>query len=345
MTIRYTCQNCGSKLNIKEELAGTEGKCPKCKTVFQVPAPAAEKSANPSPPAAEAPTDAPRAAPPAKAKMPARPGGKSAPPDADFDPVEFLMQDDAAAGARKATPLSDDEIPAALELEVSDDDPPRRRGRPRRRVNLDAEEDMSYGSASVSAGAMLSGGASAGAARDLLTRTVEESRARAATLGEEQDREPSAALMIARELLIRGLPGLLGIAILAYGFYLFVNSLVGGGIELPDLGKVSGTITLDGKPLAGATILFNPIESEFAISETRSIQTRSSTGVTDEDGRYELIYMEGVPGAVVGEHRVSISKLDGARELAPSAYGPYSVERRTVEAGSNTIDFPLTSDR
>lgn len=37
MTIRYKCEKCGSVLKIKDRLAGTPGKCPKCKTKFHVP--------------------------------------------------------------------------------------------------------------------------------------------------------------------------------------------------------------------------------------------------------------------------------------------------------------------
>lgn len=37
MTIRFTCSECGSVLKIKDELAGTPAKCPKCKTKFVVP--------------------------------------------------------------------------------------------------------------------------------------------------------------------------------------------------------------------------------------------------------------------------------------------------------------------
>ena len=37
MTIRFTCAGCGSLLKIKDDLAGTDGKCPKCKTEFVVP--------------------------------------------------------------------------------------------------------------------------------------------------------------------------------------------------------------------------------------------------------------------------------------------------------------------
>src|SRR5579859_965667 len=39
MTIRYTCPECSSVLKIKDELAGTAAKCPKCKSKFVVPPP------------------------------------------------------------------------------------------------------------------------------------------------------------------------------------------------------------------------------------------------------------------------------------------------------------------
>ena len=39
MTIRYTCPGCDSVLKIKDEKAGTDAKCPKCKKPFVVPHP------------------------------------------------------------------------------------------------------------------------------------------------------------------------------------------------------------------------------------------------------------------------------------------------------------------
>lgn len=39
MTIRYKCSECGASLKIKDDLAGTSGKCPQCKTAFTVPGP------------------------------------------------------------------------------------------------------------------------------------------------------------------------------------------------------------------------------------------------------------------------------------------------------------------
>ena len=43
MTIRFTCSECASVLKIKDELAGTPARCPKCKTKFVVPNPSPEE--------------------------------------------------------------------------------------------------------------------------------------------------------------------------------------------------------------------------------------------------------------------------------------------------------------
>src|SRR5580765_433336 len=46
MTIRYKCEECGAALNINDELAGTEGSCPRCHVEFIVPS-ADEEPAKP----------------------------------------------------------------------------------------------------------------------------------------------------------------------------------------------------------------------------------------------------------------------------------------------------------
>ena len=38
MTIRFSCKKCESVLKIRDEMAGTKAKCPKCKRPFVVPA-------------------------------------------------------------------------------------------------------------------------------------------------------------------------------------------------------------------------------------------------------------------------------------------------------------------
>ena len=38
MGIRFLCEHCGKKLNIKDELAGKKGRCPKCNERIEIPA-------------------------------------------------------------------------------------------------------------------------------------------------------------------------------------------------------------------------------------------------------------------------------------------------------------------
>ena len=53
MTIRFTCAECASILKIKDELAGTGAKCPKCKTKFIVPSPEAASASTGNQPLAD----------------------------------------------------------------------------------------------------------------------------------------------------------------------------------------------------------------------------------------------------------------------------------------------------
>ena len=69
--------------------------------------------------------------------------------------------------------------------------------------------------------------------------------------------------------------------------------------HLPELVPVSGTVTLDGKPLSGATVTFLPVGA------TRG---RSCYGVTGADGRYELMETDKNKGAPEGEFEVLCNK-------------------------------------
>ncbi|MCA9028340.1 MAG: hypothetical protein KDA86_24220 [Planctomycetaceae bacterium] len=353
MTIRYKCDSCSSKLNIKDELAGTQGKCPKCKTPFVVPQPSTEDpktEAETSPKLAAPATPAPSTSKPkqqisAKEKLTAR--SKSKPPadDEDFDPVAFLMEDEPGPRTRRPPPpLSDDELPMDLELEL-DDDEPRPKKRSRRRIDLDSDAELELGSAAASAGAMLGGGgSSANAAKDLLTRTVEESRARAGRIDDDDPKEPSVVWLLAIEFAKRGLPPLVGIVVVAWfmGSYL-MNYM--SGKEYPTLGRVTGVVTLNGQPLAGAQVTFQPVEIEHSINESRTIRARSSTAYTNVEGYYDIKYDEDMRGAVVGEHLIQITKQFQGKELVPVLYsGPFSQEKRTVVEGSQEFDFAITSE-
>ena len=101
--------------------------------------------------------------------------------------------------------------------------------------------------------------------------------------------------------------------------------------DRPPLAPVSGVVTLNGKPLAGVKVVFQP-------------QTgHASMGITDQNGRYELIYIRDVKGAMLGKHRVEISKQseEGAPDQLDSRYNTESTLTRVVKGDSNTFDFEL----
>ena len=116
----------------------------------------------------------------------------------------------------------------------------------------------------------------------------------------------------------------------------------GGAGDYPDMGEISGRVTMDGKPLPDALVTFTPTGS------------RPSSGVTDENGFYELIYSAQVKGAKSGEHVVSISTYlppgpgddgmfsEGTPETVPVQYNSKSVLIRKV-TGNETMNFELES--
>lgn len=103
---------------------------------------------------------------------------------------------------------------------------------------------------------------------------------------------------------------------------------------------VTGTVTFDGAPLAGATVVFRPGHG------------RLSAGTTDAEGRYALRYTDDKAGALPGEHTVQIitvtddsddNAASRARERLPARYNMQSELRATVSADSPTHDFELVS--
>ncbi|HID21363.1 MAG TPA: hypothetical protein EYP14_03065 [Planctomycetaceae bacterium] len=125
-----------------------------------------------------------------------------------------------------------------------------------------------------------------------------------------------------------------GLAVLAA---LVVVSGCGGGSDLPDLGRVSGTVTMDGKPLAGVVVTFEPVDGG-----------RASIGKTDDNGQYELGYDAENKGAVVGKHRVRITTPTEApdpnfKDPIPAKYNSNTTLTEEVKPGKNEINFELTS--
>lgn len=108
--------------------------------------------------------------------------------------------------------------------------------------------------------------------------------------------------------------------------------------DQPKLAPVSGTITMDGAPLSGAFVRFYPTSG------------RASAAKTDEEGKYELVFIRDEMGAVIGKHTVKISTLDEENdpfgnqgsETVPDKFNKKTTLEATVTEGDNTIDFELT---
>lgn len=112
----------------------------------------------------------------------------------------------------------------------------------------------------------------------------------------------------------------------------------------PELGYVEGNVTLDGKPLDGAEVSFEPSDA------------RPSVAFTDDSGHYVLKFTGARDGATVGTHVVRIVSARGSsggegdgplvparRELLPAKYHEKSTLVAEVKSGNNTFDFDLQS--
>ena len=130
----------------------------------------------------------------------------------------------------------------------------------------------------------------------------------------------------------------------------------GGGADRPTTFPVSGTVTMNGQPVADANLNFQ-----------RTDGTRGAVGVTDAQGRYELTTFTAGDGALPGEYRVAVTQFEtpppGAavdeddpnydpdapafvpENLLPEQYANPETSglTATVTEGSNTVDFQLTN--
>lgn len=94
---------------------------------------------------------------------------------------------------------------------------------------------------------------------------------------------------------------------------LAVLALVAGcGPSRPATVPVRGVVKLDGTAVAGATVLFQPAQG---------VPGRAITGA---DGTFELTTFANGDGALVGRHRVAVSKftMSGVEETAGGVSGP-----------------------
>ena len=109
------------------------------------------------------------------------------------------------------------------------------------------------------------------------------------------------------------------------------------------MAPVSGTVTLDNQPLAGAYVTFEPVKGGLHLT---------STGVTDEAGRYTLTCGD-ESGAVPGAHRIQLTTIAPGshadelsplpRDRVPPQYQDGTLTYDVPGEGTDTPDFPLVT--
>jgi hypothetical protein len=109
---------------------------------------------------------------------------------------------------------------------------------------------------------------------------------------------------------------------------------------------VSGRVTLNNQPLAGATVTFQPVR---AVEGAEPVGP-GSVGRTNAEGRYELRLIEpDRPGAVMGRHVVTITTAEAGTddgqlptgEQVPPAWRNGSRTFVVPAGGTQSADFEL----
>jgi hypothetical protein len=131
------------------------------------------------------------------------------------------------------------------------------------------------------------------------------------------------------------------------GWHVFIGIavlMISGCAGATDRASVSGTVTLDGKPVPEGYLNFYPESGG------------PSAGGTILDGKYTI---EEERGVVIGPNRIEVhgtyktgkmvpgpfgEPVDEVAELIPAKYHRDSILKEDVSSGENTINLELASD-
>lgn len=325
MTIRFTCPGCESVLKIKDEKAGTDAKCPKCKRPFVVPQPdeddGIEIESPPSDPAPVAAVVAPVDLPidlPVDLPLDLTPEVAQT---ENFDPADVLNSGRPAA--RPGAPLAPapqavtpDRRPSIAEL-MKDFESTKKKDKSRK----SSETPKTAPSAAETTSS----------AADVLARTYQQKRDAAAappTLSKTDARAAEQRAVAIDFIKNRLLPGLAVFFVLAYGWSWYINREIYDG---PPLFEVSGVVTKSGQPLAGVRVEFGP---DTAGSEEQVLQ---ASAITDDQGRFRLSAFAGQYGAPAGNYVVGLSDKSGVPLQVPED----DVRKAVTADGPNEFEFKL----
>lgn len=141
-------------------------------------------------------------------------------------------------------------------------------------------------------------------------------------------------------------------ALCAFALKLLVVVAANSGCSSSKIAPVSGRVTLDGKPLSGVHVGFQPIAKPGDMNPGGG-----SYAITDASGQYTLLLVDGEkPGAFIGKHRVEVTarseipaNIDVPKRPPPKVFVPAKYSQNselTFEVpagGTSAADFELTS--
>lgn len=108
----------------------------------------------------------------------------------------------------------------------------------------------------------------------------------------------------------------------------------GNSADRPELAPVSGKVTFNNTPVAGATVSF---WTENA--------ARAASGTTDAEGKYRLTSFEIGDGAIPGEHTITIAKQDVAANVSSAtADDPSAGYGEAMEAAAKGTTAKIAKD-
>jgi hypothetical protein len=124
-----------------------------------------------------------------------------------------------------------------------------------------------------------------------------------------------------------------------------------GELKPPPLYPVTGTVTYQGKPVPGATVVFIP-EGKFKAKDPARLRP---FGTADEQGNYSIAWSEDHEGAAAGKYKVGISAVEAVDHgegdsqkkpvnAIPDNYGNPAKSGLTAtvtEDGENVFNFDL----
>lgn len=95
--------------------------------------------------------------------------------------------------------------------------------------------------------------------------------------------------------------------------------IIGCGDGGPPMAEAGGTVLINGQPLVGADVIFNPEYGPTAV------------GQTDDEGKFDLT-TNGKSGAVIGKHKVAIQAVEGFRVSGTSSPADEDSSQDEVES-------------